>query len=286
MSLVDQFESVFRSSVRDVYLYEKIEYGSILLVTDLDGEPLENLLGVVKNFLNVLGEPASIRITPVSGKEFNTTSDLLGLVQQKGPDLVCTYRNLKSRAWKYPHSLGEHLDVLLQQTSVPVLVLPHPEAAYAKKDALGGAKTVMAITDHLSCDHKLVNHAARFTESEGRLFLTHIEDLDAFEKYMDAISKIPTIDTDDAREKIAGKLLKGPADFIESCRAGMREHDLPFTVEEIVMFGKRLSEYKKHVESQDVDLLVMNTKDDDQLAMHGLAYPLAVELRSIPLLML
>ena len=30
----------------------------------------------------------------------------------------------------------------------------------------------------------------------------------------------------------------------------------------------------------------MNTKDDDQLAMHGLAYPLAVELRDIPLLML
>ena len=35
-----------------------------------------------------------------------------------------------------------------------------------------------------------------------------------------------------------------------------------------------------------VDLLVMNTKDEDQLAMHGLAYPLAVELRQIPLLML
>lgn len=30
----------------------------------------------------------------------------------------------------------------------------------------------------------------------------------------------------------------------------------------------------------------MNTKDEDQLAMHGLAYPLAVELREIPLLML
>jgi len=30
----------------------------------------------------------------------------------------------------------------------------------------------------------------------------------------------------------------------------------------------------------------LNTKDEDQLAMHGLAYPLAVELRQIPLLML
>ena len=34
------------------------------------------------------------------------------------------------------------------------------------------------------------------------------------------------------------------------------------------------------------DLLVMNTKDDEQMAMHGLAYPLAIEVRSIPLLLL
>jgi hypothetical protein len=29
----------------------------------------------------------------------------------------------------------------------------------------------------------------------------------------------------------------------------------------------------------------MHTRDQDQLAMHGLAYPLAVELRHIPLLL-
>ena len=30
----------------------------------------------------------------------------------------------------------------------------------------------------------------------------------------------------------------------------------------------------------------MYTKDEDQMAMHGVAYPLAVELRETPLLML
>ena len=30
----------------------------------------------------------------------------------------------------------------------------------------------------------------------------------------------------------------------------------------------------------------MYTKDDEQLAMHGIAYPLAVELRATPLLLL
>ena len=40
------------------------------------------------------------------------------------------------------------------------------------------------------------------------------------------------------------------------------------------------------IAEHNVSLLVMNTKDDEQLAMHGVAYPLAVELRETPLLLL
>ncbi len=40
------------------------------------------------------------------------------------------------------------------------------------------------------------------------------------------------------------------------------------------------------IDEHKVDLLVMYAKDEDQLAMHGRTYPLAVELRHIPLLML
>ena len=57
-------------------------------------------------------------------------------------------------------------------------------------------------------------------------------------------------------------------------------------VEHLVVFGSHLSEYKRLIEEHEVDLLVLNTKDEDQLAMHGMAYALAVELRQIPLLML
>jgi hypothetical protein len=49
---------------------------------------------------------------------------------------------------------------------------------------------------------------------------------------------------------------------------------------------RRLGEYRRLITEHRVDLLVFNTLDDDQLAMHGLAYPLAAELRQIPLLML
>ncbi len=50
--------------------------------------------------------------------------------------------------------------------------------------------------------------------------------------------------------------------------------------------AERIEEYRRLVEDQRVDLLVLNTLDGDQLAMHGQAYPLAVELRAVPLLML
>ena len=50
--------------------------------------------------------------------------------------------------------------------------------------------------------------------------------------------------------------------------------------------GRHLAEYRRLVEAHEVDLLVMHTKDEDQMAMHGMAYPLAIELRQIPLLLL
>ena len=57
------------------------------------------------------------------------------------------------------------------------------------------------------------------------------------------------------------------------------------TVEEVISTCHRLSEYKQLIANHAVELLVMHTRDEDQLAMHGLAYPLAVELRHIPLLL-
>ena len=40
----------------------------------------------------------------------------------------------------------------------------------------GSTDTVMAITDHLEGDERLVNWAARFTSEGGTLCLTHVED--------------------------------------------------------------------------------------------------------------
>ncbi len=284
MTQVDQFESIFRSALVDVYEYKLVDISSVLLVTDRKEAEVQAYLKHIQRFLGVLGNSVSWDI--LGEGDFATTRELLDHVDHKSPDLICSYRNLFSTDWQYPHSLGSNLDVLIQKTDVPVLVLPHPAAGYATDHALENTDTVMAITDHLSSDHRLVNYAVRFSHVEGKVFLTHIEDEKTFDRYINAISKIPTIDTDEAKKAIREQLLKEPRQYIESCRQVLEKHNISVDIERIVVYGRSLSSYKQLISEHNVDLLVMNSRDEDQSAMHGIAYPLAVELRHIPLLMI
>ena len=286
MTNIDQFESVFKAAVKTVFTYEKIEFKRVLNVTDLDEKGAKAFGDRVREFLMVLGSSEEHEWRDVHGGEYKTVGELLEVVKEAVPDLICTYRNLHSTAWKWPHSLGSHLDVITQVATMPVLVLPHPEAGRELEHALKNTDAVMAMTDHLVGDHRLVNTGVRFTQPNGSLFLTHIEDRNTFERYQDAISKIPSINTENAREEIIKKLLEEPGDYIRSCREALEKEKLPVKIEEVTTMGTRLEEYKRLIEGHKVDLLIMHTKDQDQLAMHGIAYPLAVELRKIPLLLI
>ncbi len=286
MTNVDQFESMFRSASREVFRYERVNIESALVVTDRDEEKARLFGDQLRQFLRVVSADEKVRWRDVNGSEFRTAGELLAIVESAAPDIICTYRNLHSGAWKWPYSLGTHVDLLTQHTDVPVMLLPHPEAERSAEHAIENTDTVMAIADHLTGDHRLVNYALRFTENGGTLWLTHVEDEATFGRYMEIISKIPTIDTDEARETVREQLLKEPQDYIDNCDEVLRAAGTQVTVEHLVVFGHHLSEYKRLIEQDEVDLLVLNTKDKDQLAMHGIAYALAVELRQIPLLML
>lgn len=286
MTNVDQFESMFRSASREIFQHESIDIESVLIVTDRDGEQAQLFSERIRQFLRVVSADQKVRWRAVNGSEFQTAGELLELVESAAPDIICTYRNLHSVAWRWPYSLGTHVDLLTQHTDVPVMLLPHPEAERSAGHAMENTDTVMAMTGHLTGDHRLVNQAVRFTEDDGTLWLTHVEDEATFGRYMEVISKIPTIDTDEAREAVRQQLLKEPKDYIDGCIQVLGKTCAALTVEHLVVFGHHLSEYKRLIEQHEVDLLVLNTKDDDQFAMHGIAYALAVELRQIPLLML
>ena len=284
MTKVDQFESAFRAAAKTPFEYSPIQVESVLVISDRDEPAASDFGDKVRSFLSVLDRGENVRWRTAHGGEYDTVPELLDLVENERPGLICTYRHLHSDSWRWPYTLGEYIDVLTQATSTPVLVLPHPERPPGR--GVTDTAAVMAMTDHLVGDDRLVNWAGRFTDAGGRLVLAHVEDDVAFERFIEVVSKIPSIDTDDARLRVQERLRHDAHDYVRSCAEGLSRAGLPFSVDEVVTRGHHLSEYRRLVEEHDVDLLVMNTKDDEQLAMHGLAYPLAIEVRSIPILLL
>ena len=281
---VDQFESIFRSAAKTRFEYSAVQVESVLVVSDRDERAASEFGDRVRSRLAVLERGENIRWRVVHGGEYDSVPALLELVETERPDLICTYRHLHSDSWQWPYTLGEYIDVLTQVTSTPIIVLPHPERQPV--DAVRGTKVVMAMTNHLVGDHALVNWAARFTDEGGRLVLSNVEDDSALDRFIEAVGRIPSIDTDTTRIAIEDRLERDVRDFMLSCSEEIVRAALPISVESVVAHGHHLSEYTRLVEENRADLLVMHTKDEDQLAMHGLAYPLAIEVRSIPLLLL
>ncbi len=286
MPNIDLFESAFRAAAKTVFHHHPVTVRKALVVTDLAADAALAYAERVKGFLAGLPRAESVTWAIAHGAEVETVGALLERVQHEQPDLVCTYRNLHSGAFRWPYTLGDHVEVLTQVTTVPVLLLPRPDAQAALETRLQDTNRVMAITDHLTGDDKLVSWAVALTSPGGTLFLTHIEDQGTFERYVEVIGKLPGLDTDRARELIGAQLLKEPSEYIDTCAAGLRAAGVDVIVAPEVQMGHHLPVYRELVEEHAIDLLVMNTKDEDQLAMHGLAYPLAVELRGLPLLML
>ena len=200
MTKIDTFESVFKSADKPVYTYGRVEIARILVVTDLTDAEAVPLISQVRTFLSVLGENPDWR--HLGGADYATVGRLLEQVESAVPDLIVTYRHLHSNAWQWPHGLGAYLDVLTQATDIPVLVLPHPDADRALPHAIANTDCVMAITDHLTADARLVDHALRLTAPSGTCWLTHIESQRQFDHFLAAVEKVPEIETDDVRELV------------------------------------------------------------------------------------
>jgi len=283
MTEIDQFESVFKSAGKTLFQHEEVSVEKVLVVCDGNEAAAARFAAICRTFLAVLGGQVEWQV--VNGSQFNRVGELLQWVEQGDADLICTHRYLHMRAREYPYSLGSYLDVLTQVSATPVLVMPHPESI-PDANPHDDTDRVMAITDHFTGDNHLASWAAHLTRPSGRLWLTHVEDQATLDRYVTTISKIPEIDTDTARETLQEQLLKEPHDYIESCRTGLHEAGVDIQVENIVVLGHHLKDYKKLIEAHEIELLVLNTKDEDQIAMHGVAYSLTVELRDIPMLLL
>ena len=287
MSKIDQFESLFRAASKPVFELEPLQVRDIFIVTDMDKQKTALFTEQAKAFLTALDSPEPVRYTEISGREFESVQQLLDRLENPRPDLVCTYRNLPAETADQPFSLGAYVNVLTQATEIPTLLLPEPKVLANTDSSPLADKTkhVMVVTDHLAGDHHLVSMAVRFLLKDGELILSHIEDQYAFDRYINAIGKIPDLDSEVARQAISKQLLGEPRDYIESCRSVLQTEGVTNAIHPVVTFGNRIEDYRHLIDEHHIDLLVMNSRDDNQLAMHGLAYPLVVELRKTPILL-
>lgn len=287
MTQIDQFESAFKSAERDLYPYQALTFKSILLITDLNDSESLAFLHKSKHYLSHVNATNDSHWAVLDGDKSAKIGSLIDEVEKLSPDLIVTYRNLHSEGCKWNYSLGEQIDILTQAVAKPVLLLPHPHDLDKLSDhIMENTDRIMAMTDHLNGDADLINYGAAFTSNGGTLWLTHVEDRMLFDRYIKAISKIPSIETVDAETALHDKLLEDANNFIATCKQTLNAERNDLKIESVVRFGHHISEYRKIISDHEIDLLIMNTKDADQLAMHGLAYPLAVGLRKTPLLLL
>jgi hypothetical protein len=284
MTRLDEFESTFRAASKHRFKHVRPEIHRVLVLTDLGSDATRRFAKDVKDYLRELGD--GVTWQTAGSDAYTYVDELLALVETHRPDLVCAYRNLHGRARNFPFSLGSHVDVLSQATQTPVLILPIPTDEGRLAPTCEGTARVMVIVDHMADSDRLVSIGVRLTEKRGDLFLAHIEDETVYDRYVDVISKLPSIDTEVAQRDIKEQLLKEPHDYIESCTSALAKETLTLTVHEVVAMGHHVTRCRELVEEHGIALVVLNSKAADQRAMNRLSYPLAVELRDVPLLLL
>ena len=283
MNTIDAFESMFKRAEREPFVFVDVPLRTVALITDKSAAEAEALQASLIEFLPRLESVETWRL--LTGEDFSNVGELLNRIDEQQTDLIITYRHLQEESFVPQHSLGVYLDVLTQTTSIPVLLLP---GTAAEPVSLEGrvSKRVMVVTDHISGDSRLIDYGVRLCEAGGTVWLCHIEDEPVFERYMNVIGQIPEIDTDQARRLIGAQLLKEAQDFITTCIDELHKTGPNVAYHSIVARGHHLREYRELANSHEIDLLVANTKDEDQLAMHGMTYSLSVELVDVAMLLL
>ncbi len=283
MDQIDEFESMFRRAERESFQYANIPIDSIAFITDQSEEEARRRQESLVRFMPALQSAEHWRF--ITGDEFSNVNDLLRLVNETQTDLIVTYRHLQEESLVPQHSLGVYLDVLTQVTSIPVLVLPGT-AGHPRDLAELLCDRVMVVADHISGDSKLINYGSRMCPDQGALWLCHVEDDAVFDRYMRAIERIPEVDSGETRTLLDETLQKEAADFIATCIGELTEARPAIQYESKVTRGHFLKQYTQLIEDAEIDLVVANTKDEDQLAMHGMAWSIAVELLDVALLLL
>jgi uncharacterized protein (DUF302 family) len=282
---IDTFESIFRRANKPIFRFSPPKVEKILLMSDLSGHHAQRFEERVRRFVET-GYPGG-RITweSVHGEKPDTREAFLKSVEACAPDLIVTHRNLYDDLRDPNFGMGIYVLVLTQSTDVPVMVVPRLWDKGFEK-ATEKLEDVILVTDGLVRVDRLVNWAVHFVNNSGTLFFTNVESQVAFDRYMVAISRIPDIETELAEREIRRELLKEAEDYIRRCQEVLAAVKPNLQTEVLVTMGDPLLTYRELLKQYPCEMLVMESKDERQIAMRGLAYTMAVEFSDTVMLLI
>ena len=277
MLKLDHFASVFRAADKDIISIPKYTLSKVLLVTDVSHE---KSIEIWKRWEALFFQ--NVEVTILHGEESKDISLITQKVDASRCDLIISYRCLHSENWQYPHAIGSYVEVITQLTSTPVLLMPH---ILEDTQEYAPPESIILISDDLTKEAELLGWACSFRGHKSRYTLVELENLAHFNRMLDAIAKIPQIDTEIAQEKIMSQLQKDSQEWVERSQALLEEWDRSPSLSRTQIAQSCMSSCVELVEKEKAELIVLNTKDEDQLAIHGLVYPFMVQFRHIPLLL-
>ncbi|MBE9556464.1 MAG: hypothetical protein IMF08_06365, partial [Proteobacteria bacterium] len=106
MTNLNTFESVFKSADKPVFEYQPVTVDRILLVTDLTAGEVGAMVPQLREFLAAVDD-GHCDWKALGAADFDNVKALLDQVEAYRPDLIISWRHLRSDAWKWPFSLGE-----------------------------------------------------------------------------------------------------------------------------------------------------------------------------------
>lgn len=263
---LDIFESVFKRSVKKQYDYEDFQLHKILIVGNSDH------LDKLSSFISKYG-------TGCQSFEYNsnfTWRELKSDIEKMQPDLILIQRQLGISNTDLTFSIGPVLESITQEVNIPVLVLPY-EFQDLKIETIGIG------FDHQIDNSYLVNKGLLLSKYLKNLELIHIEDETIFNYYLDAIAKIPGINTEFAETNIKETILNLSGDFFRNV-ASKLENDKVITGIHC-QFGETVQCYHDIIKDRKIDLLVFEAEDESKMAMHSLGHSLTIQFPNVATLL-
>ena len=203
-----------------------------------------------------------------TGSNDTSWETLKSRIDETNADLIVSERLLFENHKDFDHSLGVYIEAVSQTFSTPLLIVG--ERTPTTGNVIVGFETAVFDTD-------IINKAMSFCDE--KLILAHIIDKGIYDQFSYALDRVPDLVYSDFEEEIKNQLNQYVFNLSKGVNKALSDIDnsLHSNVISYSNIGVVSREFKDLIEKYKPSLLAFQSKDETQLAMHGLGYAMAVE---------